>query len=181
MSYCIIDIECTCWDKGDPNKKLHEIIEIGAVILDENYNYIKEFTQFVKPLDNPILTEYCTDLTSITQADVDIAPTLREVITQLKEWMGSAEDITFCSWGYFDKEQLSDECYLNSIDYPFNDKHINVKVRFSTIMQRKKRTGLQKALRILDIQFEGTPHRAIFDAKMTAQVFKVIMEKNEKI
>jgi len=181
MKYCIVDLECTCWDKKDPNKKPYEIIEIGAVLLDENYNYIKEFTQFVKPLDNPTLTKYCTDLTSITQMDVDNAPILYEAVSRLKEWMGPAEDITFCSWGYFDKEQLSDECYLNSIDYPFNDKHINIKVRFSAIMQRKKRTGLQKALRILGIQFEGTPHRGIDDALMTSKVFKIIMEKNEKV
>lgn len=176
MKYCIVDLEATCWERGDPNRSSHkaEIIEIGAVILDENYNYIKEFTQFVKPIDNPTLTEYCMDLTSITQKDVDSAPTLAVAISRLKEWMGPPEDITFCSWGYFDKEQLLDECKLNAIDYPFNDDHINIKVRFSKIMEHR-RVGLKKALRILNIQFEGIQHRAIFDALMTSKVFKIIM------
>lgn len=177
MRYCIVDLEATCWERNDPKRQPHEIIEIGAVILDENYNYIKEFTQFVKPLDNLILTEYCTDLTSITQKDIDSAPTLAVAISRLKEWVGSFEDVVFCSWGYFDKEQLLYECSLNSIDYPFNDDHINIKVRFSKIMERSRRVSLKKALRILDIQFEGTQHRAIFDALMTSKVFKVIMEK----
>lgn len=177
MKYVVIDLECTCWEREDPNKQPHEIIEIGAVLLDENYNYIKEFTQFVKPLDNPILTEYCIDLTSITQKDVDVAPTLSAAIAQLNRWMGLSDDITFCSWGYFDKDQLLDECRLNSIDYPFNNEHINIKVRFSEIMQRTKKMGLRKALRILDIPFEGTQHRGIDDAKMIAKVFKIIMLK----
>ncbi|MHA1920785.1 MAG: exonuclease domain-containing protein [Promethearchaeota archaeon] len=180
MKYCVIDLECTCWEHGDPNRQKHEIIEIGAVLLDENYNYVKEFTQFVKPFDNPILTKYCTDLTSITQADIESAPPLREVISQLEKWMGSSKDVVFCSWGDFDKNQLFDECALNLIEYPFDDNHINIKTLFSKIMRRKKRIGLQKALRIVGIQFEGTPHRAIFDAKMTAKVFKIIMEKSEK-
>ena len=177
MKYVIIDLECTCWDYQDPNKQAHEIIEIGAVILDENYNYIKEFTRFVKPTDNPILDEYCIDLTSITQRDIDTAAPLCIAISWLKEWMGPPEDITFCSWGYFDKEQLLDECKLNGIDYPFNDDHINIKVRFSKIMERTKKIGLKKALRILGIQFEGVQHRGIDDARMIAKVFKVIMAK----
>ena len=180
MRYCVIDLECTCWEKNDPNRQKHEIIEIGAVLLDENYNYIEEFTQFVKPFDNPILTEYCTDLTSITQEDVDNAPMLREVIDILEKWMISSKDVIFCSWGYFDKEQLFDECNLNLINYPFDHNHINIKEYFSRIMHRKKRTGLQKALRICGIRFEGTPHRAVFDAKMTAKVFKMIMDLNNE-
>lgn len=172
-----MDLECTCWDYKDPNRALAEIIEIGVVLLDENYNYIKEFTQFIKPADNPTLTEYCTDLTSITQKDIDSAPPLSTAISRLKEWMGSPEDITFCSWGYFDKEQLLDECKLNAIDFPFNDDHINIKVRFSTIMERTKRVSLKKALRILGIQFEGVQHRGVDDARMIAKVFKVIMAK----
>lgn len=177
MRYVVIDLECTCWEHKDPNKQPHETIEIGAVILDEHFNYIKEFDQFVKPLDNPLLTEYCIDLTSITQKDIDAAPSLTTAISRLKEWMGPAKDVVFCSWGYFDKDQLLDECRINVIDYPFNEDHINIKVRFSTIMKRTKKMGLKKALRILGIPFEGVQHRGIDDAKMIAKVFKIIMDK----
>jgi inhibitor of KinA sporulation pathway (predicted exonuclease) len=43
-------------------------------------------------------------------------------------------------------------------------------------MERTRKMGLQKALRILGIQFEGTPHRGGDDAKMIAKIFKIIME-----
>jgi len=176
MRYLICDLEATCWDREDSNRQPHEIIEIGGVLLDENYGYIKEFDIFVKPLDNPTLTKYCKSLTSITQKDIDSAPTLSVAISRLKEWLGNIDDITFCSWGYFDKEQLLEDCRRNMVDYPFNDDHINVKARFSKVMKRTKKMGLQKALRILGIQFEGTPHRGGDDAKMIAKVFKIIMD-----
>lgn len=180
MKYCVIDLEATCWDRSDPNKQPMEIIEIGAVLLDENYDYIKEFDIFVKPLDNPALTEYCKSLTSITQKDVDSAPTLSVAISRLKEWLGNTDDITFCSWGYFDKEQLLEDCKRNLVDYPFNNSHINIKARFSRVMKRTRKMGLQKALRILGIQFEGTPHRGGDDARMIAKIFKIIMMKENK-
>jgi len=157
----------------------HETIEIGAVLLDENYEYVSEFDQFIKPHNNPILTEYCKDLTSITQNDVDTASPLSVAILQLKEWVGSFEDVIFCSWGYFDKRQLLEECDLHMIDYPFNADHINIKEQFSKITGRTRKIGLQKALRILNIPFDGTPHRGIDDSKMIAKVFKIIMQKKE--
>lgn len=177
MKYIVIDLEATCWRKEDPNRQPHEIIEIGAVLLDENYEYINEFDKFIKPIDNPILTEYCKDLTSIKQEDVDSAQKLPAVIAHLKEWLGDTENIIFCSWGLFDKEQLLKDCDRHLIDYPFNDQHINIKTEFSRIMKRTKKMGLRKALRILDMQFEGTQHRGIDDAKMIAKVFKIIMKQ----
>ena len=109
MRYCVIDLEATCWERGDPNRSPHkaEIIEIGAVLLDENFNYISEFDYFVQPMYNRTLTEFCMDLTSIKQADVDSALKLPAVITLMKDWIGTSKDVTFCSWGYFDKEQLT--------------------------------------------------------------------------
>lgn len=178
MKYVIIDLEATCWERGDKNRQPHEIIEIGAVILDENYNYLSKFTQFVKPPDNMVLTEYCTDLTTITQADINSAPPLSVAISKLEEWMGPVDGITFCSWGYFDKAQLINECNLHGIDYPFTDDHINIKIKFSTKLNRTKKMGVKKALRILGIPFEGTPHRGVDDAIMIAKIFKFIMKVN---
>ena len=176
MRYVVIDLECTCWERGDKNRQPHEIIEIGAAFLDEKYQLIKTFSQFVKPADNIELTEYCTELTTITQKDINNAPPLSVAVSKLEEWMGPVDDITFCSWGYFDKAQLIDECNLHGITYPFTDDHINIKTRFSAKLQRTKKIGVKKALRILGIPFEGTPHRAISDAIMTAKIFKFIME-----
>jgi len=143
--YCVIDLEATCWERDDVNKQPHEIIEIGAVLLDENFNYIKEYSQFVKPQDNPILSEYCKDLTTITQKDVDNAPPIFEVIPQFAEWLAPYENVIFCSWGNFDKNQMQKECDRYLLEFPFDEAFINIKEKYAEVLHRSKKTGLRKA------------------------------------
>ena len=68
----IVDLECTCWKEKD---KPHEIIEIGAVCDGpyKNVKFYQEFQIFVKPILNPVLSPFCTELTHINQADIDKA------------------------------------------------------------------------------------------------------------
>lgn len=73
MNYIIFDLEATCWEND--RTKQNEIIEIGAVKLDENLAVIGEFQTFIKPKLNPILSDFCKKLTSISQEEVDQAPT----------------------------------------------------------------------------------------------------------
>ena len=52
---------------------LQEIIEFPVLKVDAvRYDVISEFQEFVKPVRNPRLTEYCTSLTSITQVIIRI-------------------------------------------------------------------------------------------------------------
>lgn len=63
MNYIIFDLEATCWAQKGP---ISEIIEIGAVKIGPDLNTISEFSSFVKPMRNPILSDFCKELTSIT-------------------------------------------------------------------------------------------------------------------
>ena len=179
MRYCIVDLECVCWTKEDPNKAEHEIIELGAVLLDENFNYIKEFDYFVRPKNNYILSEFCKNLTSIKQEDVSSALAFPVVMLFLADWLEDFSDVTLASWGNFDKDQLQKDCKAWWIKYPFTKDHINVKELFSKKLNRK-RCGLGKACRILNIQFEGVHHRGIDDAKMIAKIFRMLNTENYK-
>jgi inhibitor of KinA sporulation pathway (predicted exonuclease) len=73
--YVIFDLEATCYDRSSdetiPDGFRNEIIEIGAVMLDENGLEISRFGKFAKPLTFPTLSKFCTKLTTITQEDVD--------------------------------------------------------------------------------------------------------------
>ena len=69
MKVVIVDLEATCQRERNPDF-ISEIIEIGAVKI-ENDTVVEEMSLFVKPTINPILTDFCTELTSITQEDVD--------------------------------------------------------------------------------------------------------------
>jgi len=84
----VMDLEATCDDRGTVPKHEMEIIEIGAVLLEpECFSVISEHQSFVRPGRHPTLTAFCTQLTTISQADVDAAPRFPEVVIAFKKWM----------------------------------------------------------------------------------------------
>jgi ERI1 exoribonuclease 2 len=74
MYYIVIDFESTCWkDKRGLNPS-PEIIEFPAVLYDAKRRTIPEgshFQQYVMPTEQPVLSNFCTELTGITQDKVD--------------------------------------------------------------------------------------------------------------
>ena len=174
MKYLIIDLECTCWDKTDADRDEHETIEIGAVLLDEKFKKMKQKDIFVQPHFNKELSQYCIDLTGITQERLDKeAIPFKDAIELLKGLID--EDTLFCSWGDFDKNQLLRECDAWRLSYPFSSDHLNIKREFAEKLNRK-RCGLQKACRLMNLRFNGSPHSGIDDANMIAEVFRMLQK-----
>ena len=95
MNYVVFDLEATCEDRNIVAEYPNEIIEIGAVMIDERGTEIDRFEMFAKPTLNPILTQFCKDLTTIKQSDVDNAEDLAEVLIKFYEWL---EGCTLLSW-----------------------------------------------------------------------------------
>ncbi len=185
MSRCLIvlDLEATCWGEGDPLHELQreesEIIEIGAVFLipspdSEEWVIAEEFCSLVKPVKNPVLSEYCTNLTTITQEMVEEAPLFEEAWAKFLEW--ASPDYRIASWGMYDFYKLQRDCSLRELENPWSRKeqHVNLKEVFSRQMKRlgksSKGRGLDKAVAEAGLSFSGTHHRGIDDARMTALI-----------
>lgn len=47
---------------------------------------VDEFRSFVRPQLRPVLSEFATQLTGVTQADVDQAPGFLEVLQLFRDW-----------------------------------------------------------------------------------------------
>ena len=79
----VIDLEASC-DEGDklPGDEM-EMIEVGAVWATPDGRILAEFQALVRPVLHPRLTPFCSQLTGITQADVDGAPLFPEVAARL--------------------------------------------------------------------------------------------------
>jgi inhibitor of KinA sporulation pathway (predicted exonuclease) len=168
----IIDIEATCWK----NRKLfqkenQETIEIGAVKLNpEMTEVVDEFQIFIKPVIHPSLSDFCTELTTITQADVDNAPLFKEAWeTHFLPWIG--EETRFGSWGNFDLKMLKKDCERSSSEFPFK-KFCNI--------SRTCYGSRRKAGRRLGIKFEGTRHRAHDDARHGGRLFVGALKEGRK-
>ena len=103
--YCV-DLEATC-DEVDESESPRplvvvpdqmETIEIGMVVIDlESLEIVDEFQRFVRPQINPTLTNFCKELTSIQQADVDSARTYQEIGEELRTFAARYPDAAWAS------------------------------------------------------------------------------------
>lgn len=175
MTYIIVDLEATCCERGTIARDEMEIIEIGAVALAGNGPVVlDEYQSFVRPVRNPVLTEFCRELTSITQEMVNLSRDFNIVITEFTNWVNSFDNSVFCSWGEYDKKQFEQDCRFHDIQYPFTEEHINIKKKFANNMGFKKGVGLGKALNKVNMQLVGTAHRGIDDARNMASISNYI-------
>lgn len=163
----IFDLEATCEDKEVNPNYPKEIIEIGAVD-----NFGNEFSYFIKPIQRPILTDFCKNLTSITQEDVDNASSFKVVFPKFLEFIGDSDII---SWGNYDKNQLCKDLKLNNFNYEYSkiirDKHSNLKELYQ--QKTGKHSGfLPKAMKQIGLSFDGNLHRGIDDARNILKVYE---------
>jgi inhibitor of KinA sporulation pathway (predicted exonuclease) len=168
--YIIIDFEAVCGDNGWNKSNRMEIIEFAAIFTDKNFKVIKEFDEFIQPVENPILTDYCKNLTTIKQADVDNADTFDKVLSRFVSYMKSIsqnkDDFLFCSWGRYDLKQLTSDCELHNVQYPFNHLHCNLKeITAKKVGCGKKHNGMENMLKYLGLTLDGTHHRGIDDCR----------------
>ncbi|MDO9519356.1 MAG: 3'-5' exonuclease [Pseudohongiella sp.] len=173
----VCDLEATCWEDGETQTiERMEVIEIGCLLIDFEGNQIDEFSSFVRPVQNPILTDFCTTLTTIRQEDVDNAPVFCDAMSALDAWL-DARSIGWASWGRFDCKLLLNQQQRYSEDFAFTKlPHLNIKDlwRRSTRPKHSRTTDLYQALAFHGLLFEGVPHRALTDAQNTAKLVPLI-------
>jgi inhibitor of KinA sporulation pathway (predicted exonuclease) len=65
-----------------------EIVEFSALLVDTHTcSVVSEFWQYCRPSERPEVTKRCSDLTGISQQDVDGAPSLSQVLTMFDAWL----------------------------------------------------------------------------------------------
>jgi 3'-5' exoribonuclease 1 len=175
----VVDLEATCDSDGRLPKHDMEIIEIGAVLVDsESLEPIDELGTFVRPVRHPVLTRFCTELTTITQRDVDGAPPFPEAIERLRTWL-AGRPVLLCSWGDYDKNQLAQDARYHHVTLPFGDAHLNLKKRFSESLGLPKKLGMGQALRHVGLELRGTHHRGIDDARNIARLLPWVFGRRQ--
>lgn len=161
----ICDLEATCWDSRERSQTVEdmEIIEIGAVVADLNGRIFDRFTCLVRPTSNSILSSFCTELTGISQAEIDTALQFPEAISGFDAWLSKHQWRAWASWGAYDRKQLKAERDRHGLAPMLLDTpHLNLKRPWRKSTKHQKQ-GLRAALSFHGHQFEGTAHRALDD------------------
>ncbi|MGE0791669.1 MAG: 3'-5' exonuclease [Sandaracinaceae bacterium] len=183
----VLDFEATCVEGGAPDPQ--EIIELPSVLVSlSERRVVDEFGSFVRPVHHPTLSPFCTQLTSITQRDVDGAPTFVEVLAAHRAWLASHDlfgdppRFAFVTCGDWDLlRMLPRQLATSSIDprtLPEDYRRwINVKEVFTTTLAVRRAGGMTAMLETLKLPLEGRHHRGIDDCRNIARIVLALAAK----
>ena len=181
--YVVVDLEmCTIKKENRTPSYPHayETIQIGAVLVDEQYEIVDTFNTYVYP-EYGFLSNYIKELTGIKSKDLVGAPNMLEALERFMDWV--PKDAYMVSWSNTDMLQIKNEAKAKSISderlKPFYESWIDCQKLFSDKIQEKRAYRLSDALIMADILQEGKEHDGLSDAYNTAKLFAKIMREPE--
>lgn len=151
-----------------------EVIEIGAVRLNGDLTAVDEFSALIKPVYFSKLNSFIKKKTGIPQEDIDRADGFVPVIRSFLSWLGRSEECRFVTWGGEDFKRIVLDTRMHKLD----DAYWMSAVYYDLLKVYLRSRGLtndvsvEAALADLGIPSEGSAHRALDDARMTAEIFR---------
>jgi len=179
MNYIVFDLEFNMFFKfkeGDyVNPALKsEIIQIGAVKLNESLETIGEFNSIIRPVIYRRINPYVKKKTNISSSMVVKGKSFGEAIKSFSSWLG--EDSVLCSWGQDDILGLRENCLFFGFDSLSFDKYINIQQIYMNHGGLTKQPSLESAVEGLEIEKTSPFHDALSDAFYTAEIFKGVFD-----
>lgn len=173
----VLDVEATCWEGDPPAGQENEIIEVGFCLLNLTTLERTEKTSFLVRPEKSKVSEFCTKLTTLTQARVDTGKTFQEVCSLLKKRY-DAKDRLWASYGDYDRKQFERQCAARGVGFPFGNSHLNVKTLFAIVHALPQEIGMAEALEKLGLPLEGTHHRGHDDAWNIAKILAHLLSQS---
>ena len=160
-----------------------EIIQVGAVLLDEDYKEVDRFESYVHP-EHGVIDTFIKDMTGINSCNVKDAKLLKEVIHTMLAWIGDREYKVY-AWSDSDFMQLYREIKCKDINdddiekFMYPERWIDYQQVFGKRFDFKDCVSLEEALDLCDIEFEGRMHDGLWDAVNTASLIRKLELDNE--
>ena len=176
MYLLIVDIEATCWESEPPPGQQSEIIEIGVCPLSLDDGEVGDKRSILVRPQHSSVSEFCTKLTTLTQAQVNDGVSFEAACQMLRDDFDSGNQ-AWGSWGEYDRKMFVAQCHNFQIEYPFSQRHINVKKLFRKVFHEKKPMGMAQALARVQLPLTGTHHRGDDDAYNIACIAAVILQQ----
>ena len=172
----VVDLEATCWEGDPPPGEEQEIIEIGVCALEiATGRRVGKRSILVRP-ERSTVSPFCTQLTTLTQAQVAQGMSFAEAIEILRAEYRPAER-TWASYGDFDRIAMQRQCERRGVSYPFGRTHLNVKNLLAISLSLPNEVGLDRAAELCGLPLEGTHHRGDDDAWNIAAVLGALLER----
>ena len=187
MRYVVVDLEMNKLDNQYTEEKKicnQEIIEIGAVMLDNGHQEISRFKTYVIPQYSEKIRDVITKLTGITTKMVKDAPVFEEAVKRFFGWCFSYDgECQVQAWSDSDLHQILAEIALkhyviNKKEQELIDNWMDFQNEYIVKLGLGRVVSLEKALNYAGIEFRGKQHDALDDAKNTADLFKIIRDNS---
>jgi len=181
MNYIVLDLE---WNQSGMGKEKEadepsfEIIEIGAVKLNQDLAKVSEFNEVIKPQIYHEMHPITGKMLHVRMEELEQGGIFTLVMHKFLAWCGQ-EEYRFCTWGMLDLTELQKNMKYYGMEplangpIPFYD----VQKLFGIVFDdRKNRRSLEYAIDFLKIPKDVPFHRAFSDAYYTARVMALIYD-----
>jgi len=181
--HVVLDVEmCRVPSRIQKYPYKNEIIQIGAVMLNDSYEIIDKYSTYVRPrygrIDNYILS-----LTGISERTIKNAPDIEDALGEMIQWIGDKEAV-FYSWSTTDYFQIRKEIQLKCQEDAkwtrilAQENWIDYQRKLGERLDSPRLLKLTEALNLTEISTEGRMHDGLDDAYNTARMIAKL-EKNK--
>ncbi|AVM75640.1 3'-5' exonuclease [Magnetospirillum gryphiswaldense] len=177
----IYDLEYTSWAGAQARNwsgagEYREIVQIGAVRLDQDFRELDCLDILVRPRRNPRLSDYFTQLTGISQAMLNESAVEAEgALQRLLDF--AAPDLSLLSNGA-DGTVLAENCALLDCDDLFAGRTGDVHALLLTASGRVRLTSAELP-EIFGLPSAGRGHTALADARNVAAALRLIAGRDQ--
>lgn len=174
MNYIILDME---WNQAldrahvvqSPVMLRGEVIQIGAVKTDEQFNYLDKIKINIAPKYYKKMNRHVEKITGITNAQLKAGEKFPEAFQRFRDWCG--DDFRFITWGFDDIAMLSDNMALHGFEPSWGSDYINLQLIYKNqIDNERTQWSLSDAVERLQIPMDAQAHDAMNDAWFTYEV-----------
>jgi len=184
VEYVILDLE---WNTAYSKTKqcyVNEIIEFGAVRLNEDLDVVSTFSSFVRPQIGKKINSRVKKLTSITTADVQDADVYQTVTKRFTKWVGDPSDVVVMSWGNMDIRTLIDNnrYFYGDPTIRFVQMYVDLQAYFmkEKELPKSQQIGLSDAAELIETDPDQfIHHRALGDSELSAVCFKAVYNEDD--
>ena len=178
MNYVVFDLEwnqCPYGKHREVKALPFEIIEIGAVKLNKDREYVGRFHRIVRPAVYTKLHHRTREIVHMDQETLDQGVSFPEAAREFLAWAGA--DSQFCTWGTIDLVELQRNMkyygLLHLLKGPLH--YYDVQKLFAVSYEdMKSRRSLEYGIDYLKLDKKQDFHRALSDAWYTAEIFQTI-------
>ena len=176
MNLVVLDLE---WNQAMSSKSevfnhlpIHlrgEIIEIGAVKLNDDLSLGEEFTVDVKPVFFRRMHYKVKKITGFDKERLALGLSFPEAMEKLRQWCG--DDVTFLTWGWDDQGIFEQNIIIHDLDWDWISGWVNLQMIYNLQTGGdKNQKSLAAAMEHFEIEQTRIAHDALGDAYNTALV-----------